>query len=254
MMKKLKNLIKKNQYFFKVYKKLAFIKGIPLKDYLDFEKLILFRKIYPYTMVGYLRLSNIYELSKNIEENKINGAFVECGVWKGGCAAIMGFIADKSKSQRKIWLFDSFEGLPEPTEKDGLLAKKYAADKMGGKLESIDKCVGPIEDVKKIFFDILKIKSENIVIKKGWFQDTLPKMKEKIGPISILRIDGDWYESTKCCLDNLYNIVISGGYIIIDDYGYWEGARKALDEFFTERKINPDLVKIDYTGIYFKKP
>ena len=120
-------------------------------------------------------------------------------------------------------------------------------------MESIDKCVGPLEDAKKIFFEILKLNEKNVVIKKGWFRDTLPVSKNEIGKIAILRLDGDWYESTKVCLDNLYDKVASGGYIIIDDYGHWEGAKKATDEFLAKKGIKPDLVKIDYTGVYFIK-
>jgi hypothetical protein len=144
--------------------------------------------------------------------------------------------------------------LPEPTLEDGKIAKDYASDKAEGNLKTIDKCVAPLKDVEEVFFNILKLDKKNIVISKGWFQDTLPKDREKIGKIAILRLDGDWYESTKCCLENLYDNVIIGGYIILDDYGHWEGAKKALDEFFIERKIRPELIKIDYTGIYFKKP
>lgn len=254
MIKQLKNLIKENESLFRLYKKLRFMKDIPLKDFFNFEKIALFKKVCPYTMLSYQRLSNAYELAKLVEKNNINGVFVECGVWKGGCAAIMGFVADRAKSNRKIWLFDSFEGLPEPTEKDGQKAREYALNRASGKLLTINKCVGPLEDVKKIFFEILKINPENVKISKGWFQDTLPKMKEKIGSIAILRLDGDWYESTKCCLDNLYDCVIKNGYIIIDDYGHWEGARRALDEFFITKKIKPSLIKVDYTGIYFQKP
>lgn len=249
-MEKLKKLIKNNQF----YEKLRFWKGIAFKDFFNLEKLRLFKKVYPYTMSGYKRLSNIYELSKKIEEEKIKGSFVECGVWKGGSAAIMAYLANKTGSSRKIWLFDSFEGLPEPTEADGIIAKSYAENRAGGKLLTINKCVGSLEDVEKIFFQILKINPNNIVIKKGWFQDTLQKERKNIGPIAILRLDGDWYESTKCCLDNLYDNVMSGGYIIIDDYGHWEGAKKALEQFFIDRNIKPNLIKVDYTAIYFKKP
>lgn len=244
-----KKIVKQNS----IYKKIRFWKNISLNDIFNFEKIALFKKVYPYTMVGFKRLSNVYELAKDIEKNKISGAFVECGVWKGGCIAAMAFVASKASSQRKIWLFDSFEGLPEPTEKDGFEAKNYSGDKSSGKLETINKCVGLVEDVNKIFFDVLRIKPENVVIKKGWFQDTFPIEKNKIGPISILRLDGDWYESTKCCLANLYDIVIPGGYIIMDDYGHWEGARRAAEEFFAFKNIKPDLIKIDYTGAYFKK-
>ncbi|MEK7663913.1 MAG: TylF/MycF/NovP-related O-methyltransferase [Patescibacteria group bacterium] len=246
----IKNLIRESQ----LYQKLRFWSGISPQDFFNFEKLWLFLKVYPYTMSGYKRLSNVYQLAKKIEGKKINGAFVECGVWKGGCSAIMAFVAKKYNSNRKTWLFDSFEGLPEPTKEDGLVAKEYAGNKTEGKLQTIEQCVASLKDVKEVLFEVLRLKKDNIVIEKGWFQNTLPKAREKIGKISILRLDGDWYESTKCCLDNLYDNVIVGGYIIIDDYGHWEGAKKALEEFFLKRNVRPDLIKIDYTGVYFKKP
>ncbi len=253
-MKFIKNIIKKNQNIEAIAREFLFFKDSFPKDIFNFKKLILFKKVYPYTMVGYKRLSNAYELAKLAEKNKISGAFVECGVWRGGCSAVMAFIAEKAKSNRKIWLFDSFEGLPEPIEKDGIQAKEYARNKTSGKLSTINQCVGPLEDVEEIFFSKLKINKDNVEIKKGWFQDTLPEEKNKVGPIAILRLDGDWYESTKCCLDNLYDKVIYGGHIVIDDYGYWEGARVAVDEFLTERKVKPDFIKIDSAGICFKKP
>ncbi|MFC1630144.1 TylF/MycF/NovP-related O-methyltransferase [Patescibacteria group bacterium] len=250
----IRTIIKKNQTIVSMYRKLIFYKNCLTKDAFNFKKWVLFEKVYPYTMISYERLSNVYDLSRLIEKEKKEGSFVECGVWKGGCAAVMAFIADRAKSNRKVWLFDSFEGLPEPTDKDGGLAKKYAKNKTSGKLLSINECVGPLEDVKKIFFSELKINKKNIVIKKGWFQDTLPEAKDKIGPISILRLDADWYESTKSCLDALYDKIVCGGYVVIDDYGHWEGTKKAVDEFLRERGLNPTLIKIDYTGIYFKKP
>ena len=253
-MQQFKNIVRKNKILFSFAKKLMLVKSIPLIDFLNFKKLWLFKKVYPYTMVGYARLSNVYELANLVEKNKISGAFVECGVWKGGCVAVMAFEAQKFGSGRKIWLFDSFEGLPEPTQKDGPIAKEYAQNKAGGNLKTIDRCVGSLEDVKEIFFKKLKLNPDNIIIKKGWFQNTLPESKEKIGKIAFLRLDGDWYESTKVCLDNLYDNVIIGGYVVLDDYGCWDGAKKALDEFFAERKINPELIKIDDTGVYFKKP
>jgi hypothetical protein len=254
IIERIKNSVIKNPDLFEMYKKLAFIKNISLKDFLEPQKLLLFKRVYPYTMVGYERLSNTYELAKLVEQNRIKGAFVECGVWKGGCAAIMAYVAQKAESGRKTWLFDSFEGLPEPTDKDGKKAREYASNRMSGRLLAINRCVACLGDVKKILFEILKINPENVVISKGWFQNTLPKVKDKIGPIAILRLDGDWYESTRQCLDNLYDIVIQKGYIIIDDYGHWEGAKRAVDEFLAERRVKPDLVKIDYTGIYFQKP
>ena len=149
-----KDLIKKNEKLRQVYKKFKFVMEIPLKDFLNPRRLILFKKIYPYTMVDAKRLSNIYDLAEQIEIDKIEGAFAECGVWRGGCAAIMGFVSKRAKSNRKVWLFDSFEGLPEPTAKDGETAREYAQKRSGGKLITINKCVGPLADVKEVFFNI----------------------------------------------------------------------------------------------------
>ncbi len=238
----------------KIARRVIFYLKVLAKDFKDLGKVRLLFKIYPYTMVGYYGLSNIYDLCRKAEKDKLKGVFAECGVWKGGSVAIMAFVAEKAGSGRKTWLFDSFEGLPEPTAQDGPRAKDYAAGKMSGKLATIEKCVGPLGDVKKIFFDILKINPGRVIIRKGWFQATLPKAKNEMVKISVLRLDGDWYESTKCCLDNLYDVVIPGGYVIIDDYGCWEGARQAVDEFFEKRGIKVDIIKIDSNAVYFKKP
>lgn len=247
MLKKIKNLAKKSQTILKIHKSWKFFKEIPLKDFLDLKKLRLILKVKPYTMISYLRLSNAYCLAKLAEENGSRGAFVECGVWKGGCVALMGFVAEQAKSGRKIWLFDSFEGLPAPGKKD-------TADKDGVSPEDhTNKCIASMEDVEKIFFSILKLNRKNIVIRKGWFENTIPGAEKEIGPIAILRLDADWYESTKGCLDNLYDRVISGGYVIIDDYGFWEGCKKAVDEFLERRKLNVNLINIDKEGVYFQK-
>lgn len=253
MKKIISKLISENKLIGHGYGLFVFFKHFFSKDIFNLEKVSLFVKVFPYTMVGYKRLSNVYELSKKASEDGLKGDFAECGVWRGGCSAVMAFIAQKEGIGRKTWLFDSFEGLPEPTKEDGELAESYSGNRAKGSLKTISQCVGPLEDVKKIFFDILKLKEENIKIEKGWFQDTLPEVKNKIGEIAILRLDGDWYESTKVCLDNLYDKVIKGGYVIIDDYGHWVGSKKALEEFFSSRKISPELTQIDYTGVYFRK-
>lgn len=253
-MKTVKSFIKSNKALRETAERFIFFKDAFPRDIFNFEKLPLFLKVYPYTMISYKRLSNIYDLAKKVAEEKKEGCLAECGVWRGGCSAVMAFVAEKEGKNRKTWLFDSFEGLPEPTKEDGQLAKSYSDERDSGELKTINKCVGPLEDVKKIFFEILNLNEKNIIIEKGWFQDVLPEAKKRIGPISVLRLDGDWYESTKVCLDELYDNVVKGGYIIIDDYGHWVGSKKALDEFSQERKLSPKLIKIDYTGVYFKKP
>lgn len=215
-----------------------------VKKILNLNKYLLFKKVELNTMVCHERLYNLYNLAEQIEKKRIGGAFVECGVWKGGASAVMTYVAEKYGSGRKSWLFDSFEGLPAPKEIDG-----------EGAIISYekDKIIASVEDVEKLFFGKLKFNKANINIVKGWFEDTLSKNKEKIGSIAILRLDGDWYESTMTCLDNLYDKVVNGGYIIIDDYGCWEGCKKAVDEFINKHKLNVLLIKIDKSGYYFQK-
>lgn len=257
MIEELKTIIKKNRYFYKITAFLfvifRYVSKTSPRDWFNLERYILFHKILPFTQVTYFRLSNTYELARIIEKKRIKGAFVECGVWKGGCVAIMAYLADKVKSNRKIWLFDSFEGMPEATIFDGDKAKRLSKNQFGGRLEPVGTNVANIEDCKEILFNCLHINKENIILKKGWFQDTLPKAKNEIGPIAILRIDADWYESTKCCLEDLFDNVIVGGYIIIDDYGYYPGCKKAVDEFVENKKLNVKIKEIDGIGIFFKK-
>ena len=249
---KVQNKITKNEILFKAYSNLRFLIQIIKIRNLNLKKLRLFLKVKPYTMISLHRLLNIYELSESVEKNKLKGAFVECGVWKGGCSAVMAYVAKKVKSNRKIWLFDSFEGLPEPTGKDGTRAKNFASNRTSGSLKTINKNVGTIQHVKRIFSK-LRINMTNVNIRKGWFQHTLPKAKKEIGDIAILRLDGDWYESTKVCLENLYDPVVQGGFVVIDDYGTWEGCKKAVDEFFKKRNLKVKLIKTDNTEFYFKK-
>ena len=93
----------------------------------------------------------------------------------------------------------------------------------------------------------------NVIIVKGWFQDTLILNQIRIGPIALLRIDGDWYESTKVCLECLFDNVANGGYVIIDDYGFFPGCRKAVDEFLASRGLKVQFIPVDYSRVYFKK-
>lgn len=214
------------------------------------KEALLFVRVLPYTMVSFERLANAYELAQKVSRENLQGALVECGVWKGGAAAVM---AVGAGPERALWLFDSFEGLPEPTLADGERARAYSSNRVSGRLSSIAKCVGPLEDVRRLFFRVLKLPGQNIHIEQGWFQETLPAVKERIGPIALLRMDADWYESTRCILENLFDSVVLKGYIIIDDYFCWEGCRKAVDEFFERRKLHYSLIPIDGDGVYFQK-
>ncbi|MZP29456.1 hypothetical protein GTO91_07025 [Heliobacterium undosum] len=206
-----------------------------------------------YTMVSEERLDNVYRLTKEAERSRLPGAFVECGVWRGGCAAVMATVAKEAGNGRVIHLFDSFEGLPEPTDLDGDLAKDYSGGRKTGRLETIGKCVGPLDDVRELFFERLAIDETKVRVHRGWFQETLPNLGDEMEPIAILRLDGDWYESTMICLEHLFPRVVPGGYVIIDDYGFWEGCRLAVHEYLERQGLQADLIPIDDCGVYFVK-
>ncbi|MBI4122967.1 MAG: class I SAM-dependent methyltransferase [Parcubacteria group bacterium] len=246
----LKHIARKSAFARAFYWKTIFLAKAVRHNFFFPRRLMLFLKVRPFTMVSYERLKNAYELAEDIEKRKIAGAFVECGVWKGGAAAVMASVAGP---KRQIWLFDSFEGLPEPTLHDGARAKEYASNRTSGTLASIGKCVGPLEDVRRLFFRVLRLPGNTIHIEQGWFQETLPAAREKVGPIALLRMDADWYESTKCILENLFDNVVQGGYVIIDDYYCWEGCKKAVDEFLAKRNIRPRIMRVDKEGAYFQK-
>jgi hypothetical protein len=212
----------------------------------------MFFKASPYTMASIERLVNAYDLCVRAQNENVPGALVECGVWRGGCSGAMAYAG--RKSNRLVHLFDSFEGLPEPVSAlDGALSVEYSANHASGELKPIGQCVAPMEDVRTLL-SILRIDFSKVVFHKGWFQDTLPADAPSIGSIAVLRLDGDWYESTKICLNYLYDKVSPGGYVIIDDYGHWEGCKRAIDEFFQVKRISPELIYVDYTGRYFQKP
>lgn len=232
-------------YFFHVLKARLFAdKNESIKTSLTF-------KLLPYTMGGWKALENAFEITSLIEEKKIEGALVECGVAKGGTAAMMALTNKKLGTFiRTKWFFDSYEGLPEPTEDD------YKNGKAGKFIQPLEKgsCLGTIEQVSDLMFKKLRLPENEIHLVKGWFQDTVPSYREKIGKIAILRLDGDWYESTKIPLENFYDQVIPGGYIIIDDYATCFGSRKATDEFRAARNIKTPLIPDGRGGAWFEKP
>ena len=221
----------------------------------DPRKLHAVKRVQSYTMVGFERLMNAYDIVRRAEGKGLAGAIVECGVFKGGSAAVMTLAASP---QRRIWLFDSYAGLPEPTAEDGQKSVEYSGHRVReddrGALEPIGECVGPLDVVKELFFEKLAVDPSRVMIRQGWFQDTLPHSRYEIGTIAVLRLDGDWYDSTKVCLENLYDLVVPGGFVIIDDYGYWEGCRRAVDEFLAARGLNVTLVTVDDSGVWFEVP
>jgi hypothetical protein len=230
-------------YKYKIDLMTSFLNGLNSKYKLFIEKII----SNAFTLVSKERLENTYNQCKKFENT--NYSFVECGVAKGGCLAMMKIASGKNN---KIFGFDSFEGMPDITSKDIDYYNKSCPLTDIGKVG--DNLSGGIDNVYNTF-NYLNLNMNNVELIKGFFQDTL-QIKENIdniGEIAVLRLDGDWYESTKICLEKLYDKVIDGGVIIIDDYGHWIGAKRAVDEFRIEHNILQPLIQTDYTENYWIK-
>jgi hypothetical protein len=146
--------------------------------------------------------------------------------------------------ERTVWLFDSFQGMPEVTAEDSTGVGGDAAD------AHVGKEVGDVKRVKRVLTRV-GANMKRVRIVSGWFQDTFPMVA--IQQIAILNIDVDWYESVKLCLETFYDTVVPGGFISFDDYGHWPGCRKAVDEFFQGRKLPYKLHQVDYTAHWFQK-
>lgn len=200
----------------------------------------------PYTSVSQERIINVLNLIDNVHKNNIPGDFIEIGVWKGGLIMAMALKCIQLGIDRKIHAYDTFEGMTNPTYDDVDMNNQHAINIF----EKV-KCVSLLEETKA---NINKANYSNIEYHVG---DIL-KTDAKVIPrkIALLRLDTDWYESTKFELENFEKNVVKEGFIIIDDYGHWKGCRKAVDEFLSvgggkgkEIEIN----KIDYTGIWWQK-
>lgn len=207
-------------------------------------------RVMKHSLVGAPGLEHTHDLAQAVIDDGVPGAFVECGVAQGGCAALLTQVAAGDPDGRHCWFFDSYEGLPDPTDAD------FENGRTGQHIRPLPKgsCLGTIEQVSELLFDEMAADRKQVHLVKGWFQDTLPVERAAIGPIALLRADGDWYESTKCVLENLYDAVSAGGHVIIDDYCSCFGARRATDEFLARRQIDTTLVPDGRGGASFQKP
>lgn len=196
------------------------------------------------TMLARPGLLSLYHQVLFCEQRGLEGDFVECGVWKGGAVGLMAQVNLKhGKTRRNLHLFDSYEEICEPDEDvdgDRAINEAKAWSKSGGSKGNLtpltgfyDHMGGPgtIENNRQLLIDKIGYPEKNIHFHKGWFQDTLPKDADQIDKIALLRLDADWFASTKICIDYLFDKVVNGGFVIFDDYGTYEGCQKAVDEF-----------------------
>lgn len=197
-----------------------------------------------HSMIGRKRMDNLRLLTERVLFDHVPGDLIETGVWRGGACIYMRAILEAyGIKNRRVWVADSFEGLPPPD------AENYPAD-TGDVFHTYRELAVPLEVVQHNFKRYFLL-DEHVMFLKGWFRDTLPS--SQTGPLAILRMDGDMYESTIDALNNLYDRVSLGGYIIVDDYRVVEGCRHAVDDFRTRRGIHDAIVEIDGVGIYWQK-
>jgi O-methyltransferase len=197
-------------------------------------------RVRPYTMTSDACIMSLMGAVDYVSRNKIAGDFVECGVWKGGsmmtAALTLKILND---TNRNLWLYDTYEGMPPPTEQD-VTHDNHTAEKV---LETrADFLTAPLEGVKQAMTSTGYGPAKMHFI-KGKVEDTIPgRIPERI---ALLRLDTDWYESTKHELIHLYPRLAPGGVIIIDDYGYWRGSREATDEYIRNNNVPLMLFRID---------
>lgn len=218
------------------------------KDFIQDDVFLkIFQECKPYTMTSIERMYALYNAVKYVVQNNIEGDFVECGVWRGGSSMMIALTLNSMNiKDRKIYLYDTFEGMSEPTEND--------VDFRGGNADNLLKqniqdkensvwCLADLQDVQNNM-KLTQYPLTNVQFVKGKVEDTIPQtISEKI---ALLRLDTDWYESTAHELKYLYPKLSTKGVLIIDDYGHWEGCRKAVDEYFATNTLL--LNRIDYTG------
>jgi hypothetical protein len=213
----------------------------------DQEFQSLFDQVSYYTMLGEARLFTLFNHAKHVCQNRITGNFVECGVAAGGSSVLLAaVIARHTHLPRQLFSCDTFEGMPPASAvdlHDGAHALATGWD--------AGTCAAP-ETSLLALCEKLGVK-EIVQPIKGLFRETLPVQRMRIGSIALLHVDGDWYSSTLDVLENLYGQVMTGGRIQIDDYGWWEGCKKAVTEFEKAHDLHFKLNVIDQTGVWFEK-
>jgi hypothetical protein len=201
-------------------------------------------KLRPLTMFPLECLVELAWQVRGCLQDNVPGAFVECGVWRGGTSFLMAHLLRQAgASDRKVWLFDSFEGIQPPEKIDGPAALHWAEDKSSPFY--YDNFRVSVEEVRRSA-DELGLSAYTKFV-KGWFDQTVSANRAQIGPIAILRIDCNWYSGNRCCLDNLYDQLADGGFVILDYYT-WDGCAIAVHEFLGSRRLSHRIESVTGPG------
>ena len=199
------------------------------------------RAVRPYTMTSDERLFALIEAVRFITRSKVPGAIVECGVWRGGSMmAAARTLLSLGDTSRELYLFDTFAGMTDPGAEDVTVTGEAAGDYFRE-----NWCYSPLEAVREAVLGV-GYDGQKIHFVRGDVEDTIPDQAPE--EIALLRLDTDWYASTRHEMVHLFPRLASGGVLIVDDYGHWQGARQAVDEYLAERDTPLLLARIDYSG------
>jgi O-methyltransferase len=215
-------------------------------------------RAFPYTMTGFARLQGLVDAVRYVERSSVPGAFAECGVWRGG--SVLGMLLtlqDEGTEDRDVYLYDTFEGMTQPTEQDVSHLEQPALETWRSAEAEGEQAWGWLLgdfDENGVRNTVLSsgYPEARVHFVRGRVEETIPgTMPERL---ALLRLDTDWYESTRHELEHLYPRLVPGGVLIIDDYGHWEGARRACDEYFDRIGERLLLNRLDYAARIAVKP
>jgi len=213
------------------------------------------RRVKGYTATAPGRIVGLMDAMRYVVQNRIAGSIVECGVWRGGSMMVAAWtLLELGDSSREIYLFDTYEGMSEPTDRDvtgdGIPVKQVLERQDRNEAESLWCTVGL--DIVKRNLAATNYPSDKLHFVKGKVEETVPG--DAPDRIALLRLDTDWYESTKHELEHLYPRLVPNGVLILDDYGHWQGAREAVDEYIAGLSFKPLMSRMDSTGRMLIKP
>lgn len=197
-----------------------------------------------HTMVGMARLDDLQRRVESVLADGVPGDLIETGVWRGGaCIFMRGMLAAHQVSDRRVWVADSFQGIPPTAEAANPLDRWM-------RLDSFNDVLGVPEETVRANFARYELLDDQVAFLPGWFRDSLPDAP--IGKLAIMRLDGDLYDSTMDALTHLYDKLSVGGYVIVDDYSIGS-CRKAVTEFRKRRGIEDAIVRIDPESVYWRR-
>ncbi|WP_320533570.1 TylF/MycF/NovP-related O-methyltransferase [Robbsia andropogonis] len=192
-------------------------------------------------------LDNVIELAEDVIARRIPGDFIETGVWRGGMTILMrAALAAFRDPARRVWVADSFAGLPSPDP------AVHLRDAVWNHVMGLAKCLESDIDAVRAAFARAGLLDDRVCFLKGWFNETLPNAPT--GPLALMRLDGDWHDSTRDALEALYPRLSPGGAVIIDDYGLPTGCAQAVDLFRRQHRITAPLIRVNRQAVYWRKP